>query len=111
VALRQAAAGYWARRGLATGPGQRPARAGSATRPIRSVLVTLPDNPTGRLASPATVGALCEVAAAHELIIICDEIYHDLVHDPATPLLSPAQAAPDRTVITTGLSKSLALGG
>jgi len=173
-ALRQAAAGYWARRGLPTGPGQvvcgpgskpllfavllaiggdvalpRPswvsyaaqaaliglrahfvpvpqgeggipdpaalaavaATAAAAGRPIRSVLVTLPDNPTGRVASPATVAAFCEVAAAHQLIIICDEIYRDLVHDPAVPVLSPAQAAPDRTVITTGLSKSLALGG
>ena len=33
------------------------------------------------------------------------------MHDPAAPLLSPAQVAPQRTVVTTGLSKSLALGG
>src|SRR5262249_54003414 len=58
-----------------------------------------------------TVAALCEVAAAYELVIICDEIYRDLVHDPATPLLSPTEAAPARTVITTGASKNLALGG
>jgi aspartate aminotransferase len=75
------------------------------------VIVTLPDNPTGQAASPATVTALCEVAAAHRLVIISDEIYRDLVHDPATPVLSPAQAAPERTVITTGASKNLALGG
>src|SRR5690348_14397062 len=82
-----------------------------AGRPIRSVVVTLPDNPTGRLPRPATVRAVCQVAAAHGLIIICDEIYRDLVHDPAEPILSPAQVAPQRTVVTTGLSKSLALGG
>jgi len=57
-------------------------------------MVTLPDNPTGRLASPATVRALCQVAAAHQLVIICDEIYRDLVHDPATPMLNPATVAP-----------------
>ena len=173
-ALRQAAAGYWARRGLPTSPGQvvcgpgskpllfvlllaiggdvalprpswvsyaaqaamigiRPhfvpapageggipdpaalaaaARAAAAAgRPIRSVLVTLPDNPTGRLPSPATVAALCEVAAAWGLVIVCDEIYRDLIHDPSAAVLSPAQAAPERTLITTGLSKNLALGG
>ena len=173
-ALRQAAAGYWARRGLPTSPGQvvcgpgskpllyalllaiggglavpRPcwvsyaaqaaltgtrlhwvptapgqggipdpgalaaaARAAAAAgQPIRSVIVTLPDNPTGQAASPATVTALCEVAAAHQLVIISDEIYRDLIHDRATPVLSPAQAAPERTVITTGASKNLALGG
>jgi aspartate aminotransferase len=57
------------------------------------VPVTLPDNPAGRLASPAMVTALCQVAAACGLVIICDEIYRDLVHDPAAPFLSPAQAA------------------
>jgi aspartate aminotransferase len=80
-------------------------------RPIRSVVVTLPDNPTGRLARPATIRAVCQVAAAHSLVIISDEIYRDLVHDPAAPVLSPAQIAPQHTVVTTGLSKSLALGG
>jgi aspartate aminotransferase len=174
AALRTAAAGYWQRRGLPTGPGQvvcgpgskpllfglllatgadvavpRPswvsyaAQAGlvgvrphfvasapgeggvcdpaaldaevtaarAAGREIRSVIVTLPDNPTARLPGPATVRALCEVAAAHDLIIISDEIYRDLVHDPAAALLSPAEVAPQRTVVTTALSKSFALGG
>jgi aspartate aminotransferase len=87
------------------------AAAATAGRQIRSVVVTLPDNPTGRAPRPATVRALCQVAAEHGLIIISDEIYRDLVHDPATPILSPAEVAPQHTVVTTGLSKSLALGG
>jgi aspartate aminotransferase len=172
--LRQAAAGYWARRGLPTsadlvacGPGSKPllfglllaigtdvavprpswvsyaaqasmigvrphfvpappgqggitdpvelARAVEAARedgrPIGSVIITLPDNPTGRLARPATIRELCEVAAAYDLIIISDEIYRDLVHDPGAPFPSPVTWAPERTVVTTSLSKSLALGG
>jgi aspartate aminotransferase len=87
------------------------AAARSAGRRIGSVIVTLPDNPTGRLARPETVRALCDVAAENDLIIISDEIYRDLVHDPATDVLSPAAAEPHRTVITTALSKSLAVGG
>jgi aspartate aminotransferase len=83
----------------------------AAGREIRSVVVTLPDNPTGRLPRPATVRAFCAVAAEHDLIIISDEIYRDLVHDPATPVLSPAAVAPERTVVTTALSKSFAVGG
>jgi aspartate aminotransferase len=82
-----------------------------AGRRIGSVIVTLPDNPTGTLASPATVKALCEVAAAHDLVIISDEIYRDLLHAPAPPFTSPASVAPDRTIVTTALSKGLALGG
>jgi aspartate aminotransferase len=87
------------------------AEARAAGREIRSAVVTLPDNPTGRVSRPATVQAFCEVAAEHGLIIISDEIYRDLVHDPATPVLSPATVAPQRTVVTTALSKSFALGG
>ncbi len=80
-------------------------------RPIGAVLVTLPDNPTGRLASPDAVQALCAVAERNGLLIISDEIYRDLVHDPSLPFLSPAQIAPDRTVVTTSLSKSFSAGG
>jgi aspartate aminotransferase len=174
AALRAAAAGYWARRGLPTdadavvcGPGSkallfglmiaiggpgagiavtRPswvsyaaqaalsgrtahfvpgaggvpdadhlARAVTAARaagnPVRSVIVTLPDNPTGRLAPAAAVRDLCSVAEAHDLVIISDEIYRDLVHDPDAPFTSPAVISPERTVVTAGLSKNLALGG
>jgi aspartate aminotransferase len=171
AALREAAAGYWARRGLPTGaetvvcgPGSkallfglmaaiggdvavtRPswvsyaaqaalagrkahfvpgsggvpdadqlARAVMAARaagnPIRSVIMTLPDNPTGLLAPAAAVRALCSVAEAHGLVVISDEIYRDLVHDPDAPFTSPAVISPERTVVTSGLSKNLALGG
>src|SRR5690348_2350738 len=172
--LREAAAGYWARRGLPTdadavvcGPGSkallfgliaaiggpgagiavtRPswvsyaaqaalsgrkahfvpgtggvpdadhlARAVTAARatgnPVRSVIVTLPDNPTGLLAPAAAVRDLCSVAEAYDLVIISDEIYRDLVHDPDAPFTSPAVISPERTVVTAGLSKNLALGG
>ena len=174
AALREAAAGYWDRRGLPTspaavvcGPGSKPllygvllalgtdvamarpswvsyaaqaAMTGSRahfvpTRPgeggvpdpalleravlaarahgrrIGLVVITMPDNPTGTLAAPATVRALCEVAAEHDLAIISDEIYRDLVHDPTAPFTSPATVTPERTIVTTALSKGLALGG
>jgi aspartate aminotransferase len=87
----------------------RSSRAGG--RRIGAVLVTLPDNPTGRLATPSAVRELCAVAERHDLIVISDEIYRDLVHDPSAPVLSPAQVAPGRTVVTTALSKSLSVGG
>ena len=78
-------------------------------RRIGAVIVTLPDNPTGTLASPDTIRSLCAVAERHDLLIISDEIYRDLTH--GCEFLSPAEVAPHRTVITSGLSKNLALGG
>ncbi|HEY7360986.1 MAG TPA: pyridoxal phosphate-dependent aminotransferase [Streptosporangiaceae bacterium] len=83
----------------------------SAGRRIGSVVVTLPDNPTGRLGDPATVQDLADVATRYDLIVIADEIYRDLVYEPAPAVASPVDFAPERTVVTTGLSKNLALGG
>jgi len=80
-------------------------------RPIGAVLVTLPDNPTGLLASPDAIRALCAVAERNGLLIISDEIYRDLVHDQDLPFLSPAEIAPERTVVTTSLSKNFSAGG
>jgi aspartate aminotransferase len=174
AALREAAAGYWQRRGLDTepaaivcGPGSksllfglmlaiggdvavprpswvsyaaqasligarphfvdiRPGEGGvpdpdrlreavlaarAAGRELRSVILTLPDNPTGTLAGPATIRDLCRVADEHNLIIISDEIYRDLIHTDPASFTSPAAIAPGRTIVTTALSKSLALGG
>jgi len=80
-------------------------------RPVRAVIVTLPDNPTGTQASAGAVRALCSVAERHGLIIISDEIYRDLVHDNEADFTSPAAICAERTVVTSGLSKNLALGG
>jgi len=67
--------------------------------------------PTGCLASAGTVRALCQVAAEHDLVIISDEIYRDLTYETVAPVPSPALIAPARTVVTTALSKNLAVGG
>jgi len=82
-----------------------------AGSPLRCVLVTIPDNPTGTVATPTVVRDLCAVARRHELLVISDEIYLDLVHNPTSAVLTPSAVAPDLTITTTGLSKSLALGG
>ncbi|HEV7648161.1 MAG TPA: pyridoxal phosphate-dependent aminotransferase [Actinophytocola sp.] len=75
----------------------------------RAMVMTLPDNPTGRLASADTVRAACELARERDLVIVSDEIYRDLCY--GDEFVSPAEIAPERTIVTTGLSKSLALGG
>ncbi|MFD3544810.1 pyridoxal phosphate-dependent aminotransferase [Streptomyces sp. NPDC058655] len=87
------------------------ALARSAGRDPRCVVVTLPDNPTGTVAAPETVRALAEAARDLDLVVVSDEIYCDLVFDPAHRAVSPAVFAPERTVVTTGLTKNLALGG
>jgi aspartate aminotransferase len=83
----------------------------AAGRSVGCVVVTVPDNPTGTLARPSTVRRMCEVARELDLIIIADQIYRDLIFDQDVSYPCPSLWAPERTVITTALSKNLALGG
>lgn len=77
----------------------------------RIVVITAPDNPTGTTASPDRVRHLASIADAEDLLIISDEIYRDVLFDEHAHYLSAAEVVPHRTVVVTGLSKSLALGG
>jgi aspartate aminotransferase len=74
------------------------------------LIVTLPDNPTGTLAGRELVESVCAVAENFGVAVISDEIYRELAYQPEA-FYSPAESLPERTVVTTGLSKSAALGG
>jgi aspartate aminotransferase len=73
------------------------------------LILTIPDNPTGTIPPADQVEAVCAIAERHGLAVISDEIYAELSHRDPVP--SPVHHLAERTVITTGLSKSLALGG
>ena len=76
------------------------------------LMITTPDNPTGTYASADLLERICRVAEDAELVVVSDEIYSDLIHkNSRQPFVSAANIAPDRVVVTTGLSKNLALGG
>jgi len=85
-------------------------RARAAGRDPGVLIVTLPDNPTGTVADEALVRRVCAVAEDHDLAIVSDEIYRDLSW-ARRPVTSPATVAPERTIVTSGLSKSVGLGG
>jgi aspartate aminotransferase len=74
------------------------------------LVLTVPDNPTGTVASASLMHDVCEVAEEHRLLIVCDEIYRDLAYEPEA-LHSPASLVPEGVFVTNGLSKSMALGG
>lgn len=86
------------------------AKARAAGLDPRIMLLTSPDNPSGTVAPRGIVATLARIAREEDLAIISDEIYRDLAYDQ-TAFTSPAQLAPERTFVTTGLSKSMALGG
>lgn len=73
------------------------------------LVLTVPDNPTGTVADASSLAQVCAIADRHGLAVLSDEIYAPLIHEGTAP--SAVNYLPDRTIVTTGLSKSLALGG
>jgi aspartate aminotransferase len=91
-----------------------PERVESAITPRTRVLfVNTPHNPTGAVLSRDTLLALADVARRHDLWLVSDEAYEDVLYAPAQHH-SLAALAPDlaeRTVSVFSFSKSHAMSG
>ncbi|MFJ6350517.1 pyridoxal phosphate-dependent aminotransferase [Streptomyces sp. NPDC092046] len=79
----------------------------------RVLLLNSPSNPTGVVYGPAELQALASVAVEHDLVIVSDEIYGDLVHEGAvfTSVASLGPEVAERTVTIGGFSKTYAMTG
>jgi aspartate/methionine/tyrosine aminotransferase len=79
----------------------------------RVLLLNTPWNPTGTVFTRAELGECMDFAIAHDLYVISDEIYENLVYDGSRHV-SPAVLSPDaraRTVLVNSLSKTYSMTG
>lgn len=79
-----------------------------------AVVLNSPQNPSGVVYTPAELQALGEWAVQHDLWIIADEIYGELVYDQPTPIpsmLTLGGAIVDHTIVVNGVSKTYAMTG
>ena len=78
----------------------------------RAILLNSPHNPTGAVLTADDIAEIGELARAHDLWIISDEVYEELIFD-GVPFISPLQFADlaDRTVVVASISKSHAAPG
>lgn len=75
-----------------------------------AMIVNSPSNPLGAVLTPQLSAALTDFAAAHDLWMISDECYDELVFDQ--PHVSPAaQAGADRVISCFSFSKTYAMTG
>lgn len=81
------------------------------TRDSRVLLLNTPHNPSGALLDRATLVELGKIAIEHDLWIVCDEVYEDLVFEGtfASPL--EIEELRDRTIVTSSISKTFAATG
>ena len=80
------------------------------TPATRVIFLNTPHNPTGAVLRRAEVEAILELARAHDLWVLSDEVYEDLVFGPE-PFISPFALDSERVVVTNSLSKSHAAAG
>ena len=81
----------------------------------KALLVNFPCNPTGATLNAGEMEAILEFAERHDLILLADEVYSELVYDcdAAKPLTSFASFPRhrERVVLLNGFSKSWAMTG
>lgn len=75
----------------------------------KAVLVVSPNNPTGSVIDRAELDALAAVCAAHDLVLIGDEVFADYRLDGEAPAPSVIQQDEAVAVSLGGLSKSVGL--
>ncbi len=82
------------------------------TDKTKAIMITSPNNPTGRVVTQEEVDAIVEVAKESDLYVITDEMYEQLIFDglPHIPLAGQPGMA-ERTITTNGLSKAYAMTG
>jgi aspartate aminotransferase len=83
------------------------------TSKTKAVLLCTPSNPTGAAYPESEMRDICDVLRKHDVWIIVDEIYSELVYD-GMKHASPATLAPDllpRIVLVDGVSKTYAMTG
>ena len=81
------------------------------TPKTRMIIINTPQNPTGGILTEEDVKFVCELAHKHDLLVVSDEIYSQLVYgfQHVSPLSQPGMR--ERTVLMDGLSKSYAMTG
>ena len=81
------------------------------TPKTRMLIINTPQNPTGGILTEEDVKFVCDLAQKHDLLVVSDEIYSQLVYGfhHVSPLSQPGMR--ERTVLMDGLSKSYAMTG
>jgi len=81
------------------------------TPKTRLVIINTPQNPTGGVLTEEDIKTICELVQEHDLMLVSDEIYSQLVYGfhHVSPLSQPGMR--ERTVLMDGLSKSYAMTG
>ena len=90
----------------------RPSDVKAAVTPrTKAILIAYPNNPTGAVASRETLLGLARIAEEHDLIVVSDELYDQLVYGVKHVCFPALPGMQERTVLLGGFSKNYAMTG
>ena len=83
------------------------------TDKTKCLMLNNPSNPTGMIYSAEELRAIVDVCVKHDLYILADEIYYQLIYDGIefTSIASLGEEVKERTLLINGVSKSYAMTG
>ena len=85
------------------------------TEKTKALFFVSPSNPTGAVMSFEETKAIGDWAAKHNIWVIADEIYQNLIYEPgvehAVSIVEAAPAVADRCILVNGVAKTYAMTG
>ena len=85
------------------------------TEKTKALFFVSPSNPTGAVMSFEETKAIGDWAAEHNIWVIADEIYQNLIYEPgvehAISIVEAAPAIADRCILVNGVAKTYAMTG
>ncbi|WP_442600406.1 aminotransferase [Neobacillus sp. D3-1R] len=77
----------------------------------KAIMLCSPNNPTGTLLNKSDLEEIAKVVKKHDLIVLSDEIYAELVYDEAYTSFPTIQGMKEQTILISGFSKGFAMTG
>lgn len=83
------------------------------TKNTRAILITNPGNPTGVVLDRQEMRMIADIAKAHDLFLICDEVYREFCYDEkfGVPTMARFSDIHDNLVIVDSVSKRFSACG
>ncbi len=78
----------------------------------RAIIVNSPNNPTGKVFSPAELKSIADLCQKHDVVAVTDEIYEHILYDGAEHVpMATLPGMKDRTITINGMSKTYSVTG
>ena len=81
------------------------------TPKTKLLIINSPSNPTGGVLSRAEIARIAELAVEHDLIVLADEIYAEILFEGEHVSIATFPGMAERTIILDGFSKTYAMTG